>query len=511
MRRARQPLDGWQVDSLELMLAARADGKWACREYCEWLARQNGKGTVLEARVLTGFLLLGEQNIFWSAHLHKTALALFRRMIRLIRALGTRVKPHDDNLWWVDGTATDPESGEIVPSRFIVKIVHSHGEEGFERLDTEARVMFIARSAGSGRGMGGDLNIVDEALFYTAEMHQALLYALSASPNAQIVYMSSPPLKGDQASLMYALRRRGDPAAPRGADDGEWSQDRLLGYRDWGAPGDLDEIQVDIDDPAVAAATNPALGAIRGNGSGLSMETIDHERLSDRPGFPRERLGIWPREVRTEDGGAIDMKAWADLADADSKRQGDIAVAFAVAQDRSWAAMAVRGLRSDGLGHWEVIEHRPGPPTWIPARAKTFREKHADHLIGFVIDERGPAGSLVSKLEQVGIKRPEKPDEPKRGDLAVTSASNMAAAFGLMRDAITLRTGRHRDDPRLNTSWAAAGKRVIGDGAEALGRKGAADITCAEAVTLAEWLYESWGHLTVTRRSAYEDDDLVVV
>jgi hypothetical protein len=68
MVRAGQPLDEWQADALELMLAVRADGKWACFEYCEFVARQNGKGGILEARVLTGLLLLGEELIMWSAH-----------------------------------------------------------------------------------------------------------------------------------------------------------------------------------------------------------------------------------------------------------------------------------------------------------------------------------------------------------------------------------------------------------------------------------------------------------
>jgi hypothetical protein len=73
----------------------------------------------------------------------------------------------------------------------------------------------------------------------------------------------------------------------------------------------------------------------------------------------------------------------------------------------------------------------------------------------------------------------------------------MAAAFGIFIDHVTGKSARHRDDPRLNTALSAAGTRVIGDGAEAWGRKGAGDITCLEAVTIADWLHESWAHLVL--------------
>ncbi|MEE3918208.1 hypothetical protein V2I01_04925 [Micromonospora sp. BRA006-A] len=80
MAQAGRPLDPWQVDAVTLMLAVRDDAKWACFEYCEWVCRQQGKGAILEARALTGFLLLGEELIMWSAHEYKTAMEAFRRV-----------------------------------------------------------------------------------------------------------------------------------------------------------------------------------------------------------------------------------------------------------------------------------------------------------------------------------------------------------------------------------------------------------------------------------------------
>lgn len=93
MRRAGMPMDAWQADSITAMLAVKADGKWACVEYCEWVSRQNGKGCLPEARALTGLRLIGERLIMWSAHEYKTAMKSFRRVIWLVGRLGVQRQP----------------------------------------------------------------------------------------------------------------------------------------------------------------------------------------------------------------------------------------------------------------------------------------------------------------------------------------------------------------------------------------------------------------------------------
>lgn len=61
-------LDEWQRFALDCMLGERADGKWAAFETALIVPRQNGKGSVLEARELAGLFLFGEQLILHSAH-----------------------------------------------------------------------------------------------------------------------------------------------------------------------------------------------------------------------------------------------------------------------------------------------------------------------------------------------------------------------------------------------------------------------------------------------------------
>lgn len=487
MVRARHPLDDWQEDGVSLMLAVREDGQWACYEYCEWVSRQNGKGTLLEARALTGFLLLGEQLILWSAHLYKTAMELFRRVKSLIRALGRRVKPNDDTLWVVPGLVTDEDTGELIDGEILVKVSNTNGDEGFERLDTGARIVFIARSAGGGRGMSGDVNIIDEALFYTPEQHQALLYTLSARPNAQIIYTSSPPLRGDTAEIMYALRERGDPTAERDPEAGPWRQDPALGYRDWGHGGTLERILVDIDDMHVAAAANPAAG------TRISWETIQRELRSDRAGYPRERLGIWPRRIGSE-GGALDPRAWAAMLDPESRRAGDVALAVDVTPMRDHASIGLYGLRSDGLEHVQLTDYRPGPPDWIPDRLAELREVLGDALIGIALDERNGAHALLPALAEVGITPPDDPEQPRRGDLLVMDTRAAADSTSQWIDAFREGGLRHIGQAPMDAAVRNAKTRHIGDAGQiAWGRRASeVDIGPLQVATGARYCWHAW-------------------
>jgi len=441
-RRAGQELDCWQCDGVMLLLATRADGKWACFEYAEWVARQNGKGGILEARVLAGFLLLGEQLILWSAHEYKTSMEAFRRVKALLVALGRSI---NENLIAIGDT--------------LIKVHNANGEEGFERLDTRQRIKFVARSKGSGRGFSGDLVILDEAFALTTVQHEALLPTLSARPNPQVIYTSSPPLSADSGDVMYLLRQRGDPTAPRDDNDPPWTQDDSLGYRDWGIGGDLDHLdEVDISDPDLAAASNPALG-IR-----ITMETVRRElRSMSAQGFARERLGVWPfRILSATSAWAVIRKAdWLAAADPNSDRPSPVAFAVTLSTDRKWATISAAGPRPDGLILIHVVDRREGTG-WVVERLQELIARWSP--VAVVIDKGSPAGSIATEAEEAGI------------ELTPIQTRDVAAAAGALYDGVAGRpavdpaTGelgrdprvvRHRDQPELNTAVAAAAKRNL--------------------------------------------------
>lgn len=460
-RRAGLVLDPWQADSIDLMLSVREDGKWACFEYGEIVARQNGKGAILEARALAGLFLLDERLIMWSAHEYKTAMEGFRRFKALLKGLG---EPVTDNLIDVDGVQ--------------IKVINTNGEESFERLDTGARVKFIARSKGSGRGFSGDCDIIDEAFAYTLLQQDALMPTMSARPNPQIVYTSSPPLDGDDGSgeVMFALKERADA----GGDDS-------LGWRDWGVEGDLDHLDViDLDDRRLWAASNPALGYR------LSEEAVLRERRSmGDAGFARERLGVWPR--KSQGNTVIDPAAWAALADPGSQRDRDsgVAVGVDISPLRDYAAVQVYGLRVDGLGHTQLADYRPGTK-WLIPRLVELREALGPISIAM---GRGTFAFLETALDKADFHRPEDPEVPEPGDLAVTNAVDMAAAAGQMLEAV--REGSFRVVPHrhLDVAVASAKTRQTGETIAWTVKGTDGDISPLVAMTLARWAYETRSHL----------------
>ncbi|MFD9706200.1 hypothetical protein [Lentzea sp. NPDC059081] len=410
MKRAGKPLDPWQQDAVNLLLAFDSAGQWVCFEYCELCSRQNGKGAILEARALFGFLVLGENLILWSAHQYKTAKDAFRRMRKLLRTLGT---PINDNLVLVDG--------------IYIRISNTNGDEGFERLDTEARIKFIARSKDSGRGLTGDLNIVDEAYDYTLEQQEALGPTMLAVDNPQFVYTSSPPLSSETGDVLYALRDRAEAMIERGEED-------ALGYRDWGMEGDLDQLDdVDFDDPDNYRATNPALCTGR-----VTIPKIKKlRRMLGTRGFARECFGLWPR--KREGGGAFDLKKWAAMLDEESSRRGDVAIAVDIEPDRDYAAIGLAGVRVDEFEHWQVLDFRAGVD-WLVERIVEHRDVLRPVAIAM---GNGTFKSLETALKAVGITPPKDRKKPHRGDLMVLDYLEMSAATGQALDVVNERRARH--------------------------------------------------------------------
>lgn len=459
MDAAGKPLEQWQRDAVDLLMSTREDGTWACKEYAEWVARQQGKGVIGEARVVYGLLVLDEE-ITWSAHLYKTALMAFRRIRSVFRALGDVHKTGREEIIEIDGIS--------------VKVWNSNNERGFERLDTEKKITFFARSTGSMRGGTTDLNVIDEAFAYTFEQQDAIAPTRIAMPNAQTVYLSSPPLTGDSGDVMFALKKRAEAGTST-----------RLGYRDWGLEGHLDDVErIDVDNREFWALTCPGLGRGR-----VTEETIEgiREEMSLR-GFGREVIGLWPKQ-RTG-GGAIDMAQWAKLLDALSKRDGDVTVGVDISPQHDYATIGVYGPRSDGLGHWQLADYRP-ETDWIVARMVELRELDP---IGWAMG-RGTFEALRAELEKAGFERPEKADEPTRGDLAVLNSIEMTAATGQALDAIRQGTVRHVGQPELDAAAAGAKTRQTGDSLAWARKDADVDISPIVAVSEARWLYETWAHI----------------
>jgi hypothetical protein len=160
-----------------------------------------------------------------------------------------------------------------------------------------------------------------------------------------------------------------------------------------------------------------------------------------------------------------------------------------VTPDRSAAAIAVAGARLDGLGHVEVVDHRPGAG-WVVGRLVELADRW--HPCAVVVDDTGPAGSLIAPLEAAGL------------EVVKPSTRARAAADSGFYDAVTdSQTLRYRPHPALDAAVAGAAKRPLGD-AWAWARRGlSTDICPLVAVSLARWGHATRAHLHNREPSIY--------
>ena len=265
-RQAGLLLDEWQQYVLRNALAMRGK-KWAAFEVCLILARQNGKGAILEALELAALFLFDDvELILHSAHKFDTAADAFRRVLGLIER--------------------NPDF-----SREVAKVIRSHGSESIELVNGK-RLRFIARSSGAGRGFAADLVILDEAFNISDDAMASMLPTLSTRPNPQVWYTSTA---GDQGSVQLGRVR----------DRGVRGGDQSLAFFEWS----VDEARFDPADPHCWAQANPGLG-VR-----ITQDYVELERAALTPdAFARERLSVGDYPV---DGGAwevVRQDAWQACA-----------------------------------------------------------------------------------------------------------------------------------------------------------------------------------------------------
>jgi hypothetical protein len=432
-RSAGLMLDPWQEDVLRASLGVDAEGRWAASEVGVIIPRQNGKGSVLEARELAGLFLFEEEYIVHSAHQVDTALEHFRRLLGLIE----------------DCPDLDTQ---------VSKVKNANGKEAIE-LKNGCRIRFRSRSRGGGKGHTGDLLVLDEAMFLPEFALTALLPSLSTKTMRQTWYTGSAvDQEVHENGVVFArVRERGISGESKRLAFFEWSPDTDE------TPGELSEDQ--LDDREWWAAANPQLG------HRIPAEAVEDEREAmDVRGFAVDRLGIgdWPRTDGQEQT-VINVRDWVALTDAQSAAEDPVCLAFDVSPDRR-ASIAVAGRREDGLFHVEVIENARGTG-WIAERLAALVERHEVAVV--ICDGFGPAASMIPAC--------------KDADVAVetTTAGEMAQACGRLADAVDEKLIRHRGTDDLLNALRGAKSRPLGDKWAFARRSSSTDISSLVAVTLA--------------------------
>lgn len=436
----------WQKEVLRRSLGEKGNG-WAASEVGLIVPRQNGKGSVLEARELAGLYLFGESLIIHSAHLYATALEHFARITKLIR--GTK-----DLAEHVVGYAGDPYGD-------MRGIKSGNVERGIE-LRNGNRLRILARSSGGGRGFSGDLVVLDEAYSLTHSEIAAMFPTMAAKSmlsSPQIWYASSAGMADSE--VLASLRERG----MNGVGD-------RLAYMEWSDDGD------DREDPDGWYRANPSLGLLISED--FVRDELDAMRAEPKS-FDRERRGVWD-----EIGGETVFPEWGECADpvvVEARESGDLVdqsfqhVTFAVdvPPDLSSAAVLACGARPDGSLFVEVVDRREGTD-WVGESVRALQERQAA--------KGNRSGVYVLGFGAVQTLR----DQFRAARVRPTIVGDREFAVGCVDFANLVAVGgvAHSSQPELNLAVDAAKRKFVGDDLWKLSRKNTvSDISPLVAAVLA--------------------------
>lgn len=425
-------LDPWQEHVLRGALGLRSDGSWSAFEVGLIVARQNGKGAILEAMVLAWLFLFEEKAVLFSAHEMKTAVVMFKRVKGLIM-----------------------NSPDL---RAKVANFYQSNERTAIVLHDGAEARFMARSSDSGRGFSADKIVFDEAFNLPDAVIDAQVPTVGAMDNPQIWYTSSA---GDQkiapCEVLGRVRRRGI----EGKDGG-------LAFFEWSVPFDeqTGRIKGDPADPKMWAMANPSLG-IRKRADRIAsfQQTMSVE------GFAREELSVGNYPDDEPEGGFFTPGRWPLGKDDTSALGKDFALGIAVAVDRKRATIGAAGLNTKSKMHLEPIAVEDGT-AWIVAEAKRLQDLHSPMTTA--IDGGGPGADLIPALEEAGVR------------LTVLSLDDAKAACSEVFDLVDRIDHAHLDDVDLNAAVRGAQARTAGD-RFLIGRRKSENVTPLEAVTFAAW------------------------
>lgn len=315
-------LDPWQQLVLRGSLGVAQGGKWAASQVGLLVARQNGKGAVLEALELFHMFALKTPLIVHSAHKFDTSQEHFLRLRTLIEA--------------------NPDL-----ARHVKSMPTSQGHEAII-LRNGNRLKFKARTVGgAGRGFSADLLVLDEAMLLPEQALDAMMPTLAARKNPQVWFTSSAGTPDSDA--LWRIVKRGRAGSSR------------LAYFEWGCASGVDPL-----DREAWAEANPGLGYR------VSRDYLEDELETLSPeGFAREHLGVWDD---VSSAGLFPAGVWEALVDTRPTVASPV-FGVATAPDRSWSAICAAWRRPDGgvqllLGD----DYREGT-SWVASRAAELRSR----------------------------------------------------------------------------------------------------------------------------------------
>lgn len=411
------PEQQWILDTI---FGERDHNRPTCHEVGVVAPRQNIKTSSLGVAALADIFVFGIRKHVWSSHSLDTSRKTFTDFQQWIR----RDKDYLDQ----------------------VKFFDARDEMAIEHRDSGARIEFTSRTGGRGRGYTGVERItLDEALYLRAEHMGAILPTMLTQPGAQLRIASSAGLVG--SGPLRQLR-----------DRGRTRSETRLAYVEYGAERkacadpDCQHAYVEptgcpgcaLDDRELWWRANPALWS----GRVTEDSVLDLRKSLPPEEFAREMLSWWDDPLSA--GGAIDVAAWATLADPRSPRGRAPVYGVDVSGDRA-ACIGVVWARADGGVQAMLTANDEGrsDTRLTPARAV---ERLADIVGRFpgVAVLGGPALDLRDELVAAGVR------------VIECSGQEFAQASGRVADGVAAGTLHHGGQTTLTDAVRAAEWRKVG-------------------------------------------------
>ncbi len=448
MAEVGKPLMPWQRAILRDIFGRRPDGSFASFEVGLFVARQNGKGVIIEAMELYALYMLREEQIVHSAHLFSTSQKSFQRLKGLIEGSD-----------WLRKRTMKPRE--------------AHGSEGFKLIPSMGGGVldYKARTKHAARGFTGNRVVLDEAYSLEAPDMSAMTPTLLSIPNAQLCYFSSPPDESTgpmpENAFLPSVRKRGKAGKGR------------ITYWEWSPPKGAD-----LASPATHAAVNPSYGYLI-SAEAVSDQYTIYEGADRLANFATEMCGAWPDDEAAQ-WQVIPEKRWRAAAAAEEVDHDPVVLALDVTLDRRHSCIAVAGGRPDGDVGVGIVEHAAGTD-WTVSRV--VREVGNLKPVRLVINAAGAAASVIPEIEAALVAA------NLDVEVVTPNARDEAAAYGMVHDALTRPEHAepwrlwHRDDLRLTAAVAAARTRKVGNEGTTWDWLESVDMSPLKAVTHAVWGY----------------------
>ena len=423
----------WQPDVGRLILAKRADGKYAATIGGTGLSipRQVGKTFLVAAIVFALCLLRPKLTVIWTSHRLRTSEETFGKMQAFAKR--KRIAPH------------------------VLKIVLGSGDEAVI-FRNGSRIMFGARERGFGRGFDEvDVLIFDEAQILTEAALDDMVPATNQSrqpTSALLLFMGTPPKPTDPGEVFTRMRTE----ALTGEDDD-------TGWVEFGADSDYEPTPLpapltDADWKQIAKA-NPSFP------QDTPREAVMRMRKKLGPeSFKREGAGIWDKVNVTKSP----FPNWPNCLTFDPPADGipPDALGVDMSHDRS---ISISGCWLDDSDE-AFVELLEVDVTGDTDAAVEWVVERAGRRIPVVIDSMSPAASMVPTLKKRKVR------------VIVTAATDMGKACGAVSDAVAAGRLWHEGEALLADAVRGSVKRPIGQaGLWGLDRRDP-DVNIAPAVSM---------------------------